>query len=85
MNTSLVMVFPSTIGRSYFDSWNFFEFRMLSIDTLWRFLFGTSIPIVPLPGIGAMIRTPRAERRSAMSASRPRILVMRMPSAGVIS
>ena len=79
------MVFPSAIGRSNFVSWNFFEFRMLSIDTLWRFLLGTSMPIVPLPGIGAIIRTPKADRRRAISSSRLRILVIRIPSAGVIS
>ena len=85
MNTSLVMVLPSAIGRSNLVSWNLREFNMLSIDTLWRFLFGTSMPMVPLPGIGAIIRTPRAESRRAMSSSRLRILVMRIPSAGVIS
>ena len=47
--------------------------------------FGTSIPIVPLPGMGAMIRIPNADKLSAMSSSRLRILEIRTPSAGVIS
>lgn len=40
-------------------SWNFFEFKVLSILTMFAFALGTSIPMVPLPGIGAMIRMPR--------------------------
>lgn len=55
------------------------------MGTICGFLFGTSMPMVPLPGMGAMIRMPRAARLSAMSSSRLRILEMRMPSAGVIS
>ena len=58
---------------------------MLSIDTMRGFLFGTSIPIVPLPGIGAMMRMPRAESERAMSSSRFLILLMRTPGAGVTS
>ena len=34
------------------------------------FLFGTSIPIVPLPGIGAIILIPKADKLKAMSSSR---------------
>ena len=85
INTSLVIVFPSAKGSSIFVSLNFFEFRILSIETICGFLFGTSIPIVPLPGIGAMIRIPNAERLKAISSSRLRIFEMRTPSAGVIS
>ncbi len=46
---------------------------------------GTSIPIVPLPGIGAMIRIPSAERLNAISSSRFLIFEMRTPAAGIIS
>ena len=79
------MVFPIASGRSIVVSWNFFEFKMLSIETMFAFLLGTSIPIVPLPGIGAMIRIPRAERLKAISSSRFLIFEIRTPSAGVIS
>ena len=79
------MVFPKAKGKSIFVSWNFFELRMLSIDTMLGLLLGTSMPIVPLPGMGAMIRIPSAARLRAMSSSRFRILLMRTPSAGVIS
>lgn len=58
---------------------------MLSIDTICFFWFGTSIPTVPLPGMGAMIRTPKALRLRAMSSSRFLIFDMRTPSAGVTS
>ena len=56
-----------------------------NIETTFLSLFGTSIPIVPLPGIGAMIRIPRAERLSAISSSRFLILEIRTPGAGTIS
>ena len=85
MNTSFVIVFPSAIGNSIVVSWNFFELRIDSIETMAGFAFGTSIPIVPFPGIGAMIRMPSAASESAISSSRLRILEMRTPSAGVIS
>ena len=58
---------------------------MLSIDTMLAFLLGTSIPMVPLPGIGAMMRIPRAARLNAMSSSRFLIFDMRIPAVGVIS
>ena len=85
MKTSLVMVLPIAQGSSIVDSWNFLEFRMLSIDTMLALAFGTSMPMVPLPGIGAMIRMPRAARLSAMSSSKFLIFEMRTPCAGVIS
>ena len=58
---------------------------MLSIETMFGLALGTSIPIVPLPGMGAMIRIPKAARLSAMSSSRFLILDIFTPSAGVIS
>ena len=85
MNTSLVMVFPTAQGSSIVVSWNFFELSMLSIDTMFCFALGTSMPMVPFPGIGAMILMPNAERLSAMSSSRLRIFEILTPCAGVIS
>ena len=55
---------------------------MLTID--FRIL-GTSIPIVPLPGIGAMIRIPKAAKLKAISSSKFLILLIRTPGAGTIS
>ena len=79
------MVLPKAIGSSIFASINFFELIMLSIDTIFAFRFGTSIPIVPFPGIGAIILIPRAERLSAISSSKFLIFEIRTPGAGVIS
>ena len=55
------------------------------IDTTVGFLFGTSIPIVPLPGIGAIIRIPNAESDKAISSSRFLIFEIRTPASGTIS
>ena len=55
------------------------------IGTIRGLAFGTSIPIVPFPGIVAMIRIPKTERLRALSSSRLRIFEIRTPSAGVIS
>jgi len=85
MKTSLVMVFPKATGSSNVVSWNFLLFNIELIDTMRGLAFGTSIPMVPLPGIGAMIRMPSAERLRAMSSSKLRMRLMRTPSAGVIS
>ena len=85
MYTSLVIVLPNAIGNSIVESWNLREFRIENIDTMFGLAFGTSIPIVPLPGIGAMIRIPIAAKLSAISSSRFLILEMRTPWAGVIS
>ena len=79
------MVLPKAKGNSIFVSLNFFEFKILSIDTICGFLLGTSIPIVPFPGMGAIMRMPNAERLRAISSSKLRIFEMRTPSAGVIS
>jgi glycine/D-amino acid oxidase-like deaminating enzyme len=56
-----------------------------SIDTIEGLAFGTSMPTVPLPGIGAIMRIPRAERLRAISSSKERIFVIRTPGARVIS
>ena len=82
---SLVMVLPITIGNSPSKCWNLSEAineRMLTISGLE---FGTSIPIVPFPGIGAMMRIPNADKLSAMSSSKFLIFEMRTPGAGTIS
>ena len=55
------------------------------METVWGKEFGTSIPIVPCPGIGAMIRTPSLLRLMAMSSS---IVLMRetlIPESGTTS
>ncbi len=49
------------------------------------FLFGTSIPMVPFPGIGAIIRMPNAARESAISSSKFLILEILIPASGTIS
>ena len=85
MNISFVIVFPTAIGKSIVVSWKRFEFNTLSMDTMFCFLLGTSIPIVPFPGIGAMIRMPKAAKLKAMSSSRFLILEILTPSSGVIS
>ena len=79
IKTSFVMVFPNAIGKSNCVSWNFLELRMLSIDTILALALGTSIPIVPLPGIGAMIRIPSAARLNAISSSKFLIFEIRTP------
>lgn len=81
------------VGNSLSERDGQFKSRVLELfgvdDALHRhdarILLGTSIPMVPLPGIGAMIRMPSAESESAMSSSRLRILLMRTPGAGVTS
>ena len=48
-------------------------------------MFGTSIPMVPLPGIGAIIRIPNAAKDKAISSSRFLILDILTPASGTIS
>ena len=48
-------------------------------------LFGTSIPMVPFPGRGAIIRIPKAAKLRAISFSKPFIFEIRTPGAGTIS
>ena len=48
-------------------------------------MFGTSIPIVPLPGIGAIILIPRADKDRAISSSRFLIFDILIPASGIIS
>ena len=51
------------------------------MNTFWREVLGTSMPIVSLPGIGATTRTETAFRAAARSASKPAILLTRVPSS----
>ena len=55
------------------------------MDTIVGLLLGTSIPIVPLPGIGAMIRIPSADNERAISSSKFLIFEIRTPASGTIS
>jgi hypothetical protein len=55
------------------------------METISGLLFGTSIPIVPLPGIGAIILIPKAARLRAISSSRFLILEILTPATGTIS
>ena len=55
------------------------------IETVVDFLFGTSIPIVPFPGIGAIILIPNADKESAISSSKFLIFEIRIPASGTIS
>src|SRR5690606_27038857 len=82
---SLEIVFPKAIGSSISAFWNLGELITDFIGTIDGFWFGTSIPIVPLPGIGAIIRIPKAERERAISSSRLLILEILIPASGTIS
>ena len=84
-NTSLLTVQPRHIGSLARLSWKAFDPSTSRMGTTCGSRLGTSMPMVPLPGMGAMMRMPRAARLSAMSSSRPRILLTRTPSCGTIS
>jgi hypothetical protein len=73
------MVLPMPKGSSYFDAVNLSDERMDFIETISGFWFGTSMPMVPLPGIGAMMRIPIAERLRAISSSRFLMREIRYP------
>ncbi|KAF5053959.1 hypothetical protein DSECCO2_392980 [anaerobic digester metagenome] len=79
------MVFPMANGSSAFEPVNFSLSSSERSDTVSRVILGTSIPMVPFPGIGAMMRIPRAARLNAMSSSRFFMRLMRTPGAGTIS
>ena len=53
--------------------------------TIWGLRLGTSIPMVPRPGMGAMMRMPNALRLKAMSSSKLLIFEIRTPASGTIS
>ena len=85
MKFSLSIFLPIAIGN---ECWLFTNFSLASkvfILTIDLRIFGTSMPMVPLPGIGAIIRIPSAARLSAISSSRFLILLIRTPGAGTIS
>jgi hypothetical protein len=73
------------MGSSILDSIYFFDDNKDFIETIDFFLFGTSIPIVPFPGIGAIILIPKADRDNAMSSSRFLIFEILTPASGTIS
>ena len=79
------MVFPMAMGSSISAFWKRCEAITERMETMLGFWLGTSIPTVPFPGIGAMIRIPRAESDKAISSSRFLIFEMRTPAAGTIS
>src|SRR5690606_9550014 len=82
---SLLMVFPNAIGNCISELWNFLEAITERMETTVAFLLGTSIPMVPLPGMGAMIRMPSAESDKAISSSKFLIFEIRIPASGTIS
>ena len=55
------------------------------METISGFLLGTSMPTVPLPGIGAIILIPSADRFRAISSSRDFIRASLTPRSGTIS
>ena len=82
---SLLIVLPKATGNSILDSWNFLDAITECIETIVGLLLGTSIPMVPLPGIGAIIRIPSAESDNAISSSKFLILDILIPASGTIS
>ena len=66
-------------------SWNTLEAIAERIETICGFWLGTSIPTVPLPGIGAIIRIPNAAKDKAISSSKFLILDILIPASGTIS
>ena len=82
---SLLIVLPIATGSSISDFWNFSAEITECIETTVGFLFGTSIPIVPFPGIGAIILIPKAARDKAISSSRFFIFEILTPASGIIS
>ena len=81
------MVEPMAKGRFFLTtaSRNFDDESTERIDTVCGSRLGTSIPTVPAPGMGAMMRMPKAERLRAISFSKRCICAMRTPSAGTTS
>ena len=55
------------------------------IRTTWRRSFGTSIPTLFFPGIGATMRTLGTRSAMAKSSARPAILLSRRPASSSIS
>ena len=82
---SPAIFFPNPTGRAAFEFLNSSEAITDRMDTTSLWAFGTSIPIVPFPGIGAIIRIPSAAKLKAISSSRFLIFEMRTPFVGTIS
>ena len=87
MKGSFVIVLPIPMGSSIFSCCSRYlrEARMERMDTVCGVEFGTSIPIVPRPGMGAMIRTPSLLRLIAMSSSIVLIRETLIPDSGMTS
>ena len=80
--TPPVMSLPRAMVRGLEAFWKAGESsisRMLTIETT---LLGTSMPMAGLPGMGASMRTPLAERFRAMSSASPVTLLIFPPAAG---
>ena len=84
-NGSEDIVLPIATGNSNLLFTNCGDVSMVFIDTIWGLELGTSIPMVPFPGMGAIILIPKAERLRAMSSSKFFILFILVPGAGTIS
>ncbi len=82
---SFEIVLPMAMGRAASLFWNLSLAISARMDTTSGFELGTSMPMVPLPGMGAIMRIPNAARLNAMSSSRFLILEMRTPGAGTNS
>ena len=76
---------PSTTGSSIAASAQALDSMISRRSTSLRFLFGISMPTVPLPGTGARMRTASASRFIAMLFERLAIFSTRTPGAGLIS
>ena len=70
-SVSFEIFLPSATGSSYSDSWNFLDLMTEFIETTCGFELGTSMPMEPRPGSGAMMRMPSACRLRAISFSNP--------------
>src|SRR5687768_15521198 len=79
------MVLPMAIGRSKVELRKAGEARASFRETISGERFGTSIPIVPFPGIGAIIRIPKADKLKAISSSSDLIFDILTPADGIIS
>jgi hypothetical protein len=76
---------PSRMGSANLPSTNSRQCSSGFMRTFSRMGFGTSMPIVFLPGIGATMRTERARSAMARSSSRLRTRSTLMPGASSIS
>ncbi len=83
--TPPVMSFPRAMVRGLAAFWKVGESSISRMLTMATILLGTSMPMAGLPGMGASIRTPVAERLRAMSSASPVTLLIFTPAAGCSS